>query len=101
MDIVRSVNNVPIRLTDERWGHILDGHAELTDRRDRVLLTVGEPHAVARGRAGALLAFRRESDGKWLVVTYREINATDGFVITAYLTKRDPSARRQTLWTRP
>jgi hypothetical protein len=33
------------------------------------------------------LAVKTQSDGKWLVVVYRELN-DDGFIITAFLTRR-------------
>jgi len=36
-EIAISVNGVPIRLTDERWEHIIDGHADLANYRDDVL----------------------------------------------------------------
>jgi len=49
--------------------------------------TVAEPGAVYEGNAGTLLAVRRE-DGLYLVVVYREVAASDGFIITAYLTRR-------------
>ena len=36
---------------------------------------------------------------KYVVVAYREISDTDGFTLTAYLTRR-PSQQREVLWTR-
>jgi hypothetical protein len=36
---------------------------------------------------------------KFLVVAYRELGPEDGFILTAYLTRR-PSARRVTIWKR-
>ncbi len=41
MLIVRSQNNVPIRLTEERWKHISQSHPEMADLRDCVLETHG------------------------------------------------------------
>jgi len=32
MEIAYSVNRVPIRLTDERWGHIVNSHDDLASR---------------------------------------------------------------------
>lgn len=49
MDIVRSKNGVPIRLT-ERWIHITDEHRE--------------PEAIYEGKAGELLAAREVEPGK-------------------------------------
>jgi len=42
-----SKNGPIIRLTDERWGHIADEHAEMRDARDDVLLAIGEPRCVS------------------------------------------------------
>ena len=37
MEIVKSVNNVPIRLTDERWIHIVENHDDLAGNTMRCL----------------------------------------------------------------
>ena len=39
-DIVTSKNGKPIRLTDERWAHILETHDEMMNYRPQVLMTV-------------------------------------------------------------
>jgi hypothetical protein len=95
---VTSKNEIPIRLTDERWTHITQEHAELTDLRDEVMKAIAEPVRVAEGGAGELLAVRELQLGKYLVVVYRE-GVGDGFVITAFLTRRIRSLeRRKQLW---
>ena len=103
MRIVRSVNDVPIRLTEERWKHISRRHPETKTQRERVLETVSEPDLVQRGDAGELLAVRHYPETplteKYLVVPYRELSGTDGFILTAYLTNR-PSSGRETVWKR-
>ncbi len=103
MLIVRSRNNVPIRLTSERWRHLTSRHPEMADQRDRVLETVAEPDLIQEGDFGELLAVRfypqTPLTSKFLVVAYREVDPQDGFVLTAYLTSR-PSARRAILWKR-
>lgn len=103
MVIVRSVNQVPIRLTSERWDHIISKHPEMETQRDRVLETVGNPDAIHKGDFGELLALRfypkTPLTQKYLVVAYREAAANDGFVLTAYFARR-PSARRELIWTR-
>ena len=43
MLIVYSQNGVPVRLTEERWRHILHRHIEMGDQRERILETVTEP----------------------------------------------------------
>lgn len=89
---------MPIRLTAERWGHIMDEHRELEDLQPAVLETVSDPERVLAGGAGELLAVRLHEPGKWLVVAYRELDE-DGFVITAFLTRRVRSLdRRIQLW---
>ena len=96
--IAKSKNGVIIRLTDERWSHICEEHAELAGLRLDVLETVAEPERIVSGGAGELLALKKQSDGKMLVVVYRE-DAGDGFVITAFLTRREASLnRRKQLW---
>ena len=96
--IVPSKNGVPIRLTDERWAHITEEHGELAGLRLEVLQTIAEPARVLEGRKGALLAVRELEPGKDLVAVYRELEQ-DGFVITAFLTRRRASLdRRRQLW---
>ena len=103
MLIVRSVNKVPIRLTEERWRHITRRHPEIRDQRERILETLAAPDMIQQGDYGELLAIRYYAEtpltSKFLVVVYREINSEDGFVLTAYLTNR-PSKRRQVIWKR-
>lgn len=103
MLIVLSRNGVPVRLTEERWQHIVHRHPEMDDQRERVLETVAEPDVIQQGDFGELLAVRSYRDtlltSKFLVVTYREVSPEDGFILTAYLTSR-PSARRVTIWKR-
>jgi hypothetical protein len=98
MFVARSVNGLPIRLTDERWEHILEEHGELTDLTDRILNTISRPERILLGNDGAMIAVRETEPGKWLVVVYRELEK-DGFVITAFLTRRRASLnRRKQLW---
>jgi hypothetical protein len=97
-DTVISKHAVPIRLTDERWAHITEEHGELAGYRLDVLETVMEPLRILAGGAGELLAIREVEIGKYLVVVYREIIG-DGFIITAFLTRRiNTLNRRQQLW---
>jgi len=98
VSVVLSKNNVPIRLTDERWAHTIEEHGELADLRQDVLQTVAEPERIVEGGAGELLALREQENGKWLVVVYRELK-DDGFVITAFLTRRLRSfEKRNQVW---
>ena len=64
----------------------------------RPLEAVAEPDRVLEGNAGELLAVKEYEPGKHIVVVYREATE-DGFVITAFMTKRVVSLqRRKQLW---
>jgi hypothetical protein len=103
MTTARSVNGVVVRLTDERWQHIAQAHPEMASERDRVLQTVEVPDIVQAGDFGELLAIRHWPDtalgSKFVVVAYREIDQTEGFVLTAYLARRTSGSRR-VVWKR-
>ena len=103
MIVIRSRNGIPVRLTEERWRHVVTSHPELGDQRERLLETVSDPDLVQDGDDGELLAIRLYEHTpltrKHLVVAYREAGPTDGFVLTAYFTRR-PLARRLTRWKR-
>jgi hypothetical protein len=101
MIITYSINGVPIRLTDERWNHILRRHPEMAGEKDKVIETIKQPHLVQEGDHGTLLAIRQYPQTsltqKHVVVVYREVSTTDGFIIMAYLTNH-PAAWRKVLW---
>lgn len=103
MLIVRSRNDVPIRFTEERWRHVIVRHPEMGNLREEVLETLAGPDMIQKGDFGELLALKLYSETllgeKYLVVAYREVSTEDGFVLTAYLTRR-PSAGRETIWKR-
>ncbi len=95
---VTSRNGIPIRLTDERWVHITEEHSELAGLRTEVLGAIADPVRVVAGNTGELLAVRELELGKHIVVVYRELEG-DGFVITAFVTRRLQSLeRRKQLW---
>ena len=96
---VVSKHGLPIRLPDERWSHIEREHDDLVGLRDDVLRTISEPDRILAGCEDELLAVREMEQGKWLVIVYREVSVSDGFVITAYLTRRTKQLERRTvLW---
>ena len=99
MEIVKSKNGVPIRLTEQRWFHITEEHSEMAGYYFEVLETLQEPNAIYEGKEGELLAVKEIELGKYLIVVYREISKEDGFVITAFLTRRIMQIERRTkLW---
>src|SRR5437868_858512 len=98
-DTAESVNGVPIRLTDERWQHIIEGHEDLFNYQDDVLHVVAQPEAVFEGRNGSLIAVRSYGHRGLLAVFYREVSKDDGFVITARFLSAQPRTKR--VWSRP
>lgn len=97
-ETVYSQSGVPIRLTDERWAHITEEHSELAGLRLEIVATVANPTAIFAGNQDELLAVREVEPGKYLVVVYRE-SQQDGFIITAFLTRKGQALhRRQQLW---
>ena len=100
MDSVPSVGGVPIRLTDERWAHIVENRDDLAGLLQEVLGAIASPDAVIEARKGALQAIKSGIMGKTMVVVYREVSPSDGFIITAWLTSRpERIMRRRTVWT--
>ena len=99
MNVALSKNDIPIRLTDERWRHITNEHSELGGCYFDLLEIIKEPDAIYEGREGELIAVRRYDNLKWLIVVYKEIGTLDGFIITAYFTTRiQRIERRKLLW---
>lgn len=88
MDIVYSINKVPIRLTEERWFHIVENHDDLAGYYDEILQTLEEPNFVIKGYKDALITLRKIKEGLYLAVVYKEISKNDGFIITAYFTSK-------------
>lgn len=98
IDRIVARSGLAIRLTDERWAHITEEHGELTGLRTTVLETVSHPDRVLLGGDGELLALRELEVGKYLVAVYRE-QSDDGFIITAFLTRRIRSlGKRRQVW---
>lgn len=97
-----SKNSIPIRLTQERWYHITTSHKEINpDGFSSILDVVVDPDLILKGDVGELLAVKRGLDERWLVVAYKENSATDGFIITAYLTTDSRWLfQRETLWNK-
>ena len=85
LGIAHSVNGVPIRLTDERWEHILDSHPELASYRETILDAVENPDYILASRRGALAAVVVLGRKAFLLVFYVEKNRRDGFILSAYL----------------
>ena len=93
--VALSVNGVPIRLTVEGWRHISEGHPDLTEKQSDILAAIRSPDLIQEGDFGTLLAARRQDD-LYLVVVYRELSPSDGFVVTAYRARR--LRQRNVIW---
>lgn len=99
MDVTRSVNGVTIRLSAGSWSHVVHGHPELQAMRAEVLRAVESPDRVVEGDLDELLAAKELESNKWLVVVYKEVDASDGFIITAYIAKTSEGIdRRLQVW---
>jgi hypothetical protein len=98
MDFAYSINGVPIRLTFERWCHIVENHDDMASSFHDVLDTIEYPEIVVRGNRGSLKAAKSMGNRKWLVVIYREFSKNDGFAITAYFLGTKPKGN--VIWQR-
>ena len=106
---VVSVNGVSIRLTEERWGHILEYHGELARLLDQILLTIAEPDMVfesPKDIENNLVAIRifaelaKHGLAEHLAVHYKEVSNEDGFILTVFPISADRLRRRYRLWRR-
>jgi hypothetical protein len=98
--IIKSVRDVRIRLTRERWYHITKRHIELKKHASKVLLTVQDPDFIVRGKVGELIAVRYfRLKPSYLMVAYRETNEEDGFIITAhFISNISQIMKREIVW---
>ncbi len=98
MEVVYSINGVPIRLTAERWEHIVSNKPYMYSYEDALLQAIEQPSVVLRGYAGSLIAVSALSRDNYLHVVYKEVNDEDGFVVTAYVARK--YNRDQVIWPR-
>lgn len=99
----KSKSRVLIRLTDERWQHIITTHLEVNpDDFSTVMEVISNPDFILKGGRGELLAVKKISGKKiWIVVPYKEISQQDGFVVTAYKTTDVHwLLQREVLWSK-
>jgi hypothetical protein len=100
-NIAYSVNNIPIRLTDERWTHIVESHDDMAGYYFDVLETIANPTWIFVGDENdEQWAVKRISERKAILVIYKELKEKkDGFVITAFFTtKIRKLLRRKMIW---
>src|ERR1041384_846817 len=94
MEVVRSVNGVPIRLTEERWAHIIKARDELEERQEDVLETVEHPDWVTQGYRGSRVAWKGFGKRGFLAVIYKEVSDDDGFIITAFFPRKPTKSKK-------
>jgi hypothetical protein len=93
MEIAYSVNGVPIRLTGERWEHIIERHFDLFNYKEAILAVIEQPEFIFQGRRGSLIATRSYGRRGILRVYYKE-QRNDGFIITARFSDTQPKEVR-------
>ncbi len=97
LDTAVSINGVTIRLTEERWEHILDRHEEFAySDLNTILDAVEDPEYILQGYKGTLVAVVVLGRSGYLHVVYKEVNAGDGFVVTAGI--RPSMDKKRILW---
>ena len=98
MIVINSINNVPIRITDERLKHIFENHDDLAGYLDEIIDTLEFPDHVIKGYNNAKIAIRIIRLNKFLAVVYKENSLDDGFLITAYFTSKLKLENEELLW---
>jgi hypothetical protein len=51
VDIATSVNGIPIRLTEERWAHIVENKPYMRAYYEKILIAIENPTWILRGYA--------------------------------------------------
>ena len=96
--ITNSKNDIPVRLTEERWFHIVEHHNDLAGYSNDVLNTVENPDIILKGWTGELLAAKKIND-KYNIAAYKELSKSDGFILTAFFTSNiGKLKRRGVIW---
>ena len=98
MEIAYSVNDVPIRFTEERWEHIINNKPYMESYYERILDAIEKPTFVLRGYAGSLIAILSVGRQRYMHVVYKEVSQDDGFIITAFIARK--YNRRMIVWSR-
>lgn len=105
MEVAASRNGKPIRITDERWTHVVESHDYMAGNRDLVMETLEDPDFIVTGGKGELIVLRHYQvtsiSEKHVVAVYREFE-NDGFLITAFMTSAPETIlRKGVVWQRP
>lgn len=88
MEVAYSINSVPIRLTEERWDHIVSNKPYMASYYDHLFEAIERPAYILRGHSGTQVAIMTLGRQGYLHVVYRELNQNDGFIITAFISEK-------------
>ena len=99
---VISKNAKEIRLTAERWAHIVESHDYMAGNQDKVFETLENPDNIVSGAKDEFIAVRHyiktSISEKHIVVIYKE-EENDGFVITTFMTsKPEKVIKKGVIW---
>ncbi|MEW6506986.1 MAG: hypothetical protein AB1432_04485 [Bacteroidota bacterium] len=94
-------NKCTVRLTYERWSHIVESHDYMAGNLNLVIDTIEEPDYIVKGNMDALIAvkhFKKTNiSEKYSAAVYKE--GDDNFVITAFLTSdKERIIKKGVLW---
>ncbi len=103
--IIISKNRIPVRLTQERWLHIISSHIEMGGNLPKLMKTVEDPDVIVTGVSDELRCIRffpkTHLGPKYLMAAYKEVTEDDGFIITAYKTSNIKKLlNREIVWTK-
>ncbi len=103
MTIAISKNNIPIRLTDERWLHITTGHPEIAGYYYEIFETIEDADIIYQGNNEAKIAIKKfqERSDKFVIVVYKETDTNDGFVITAHFSNHQQHFQKKKILWKP
>jgi len=88
---VISKNGKEIKLSEERWYHIVEPHDYMAGNQDIIFETLESPDIIVEGRKKEFIALKYYAkisiSEKHAVVIYKELD-NEGFVITAFMTSK-------------
>ena len=97
-----SKNGQKIRLTEERWSHIVESHDYMAGNKDMIFETLENPDIIVGGEKDEFIAvkhYKKTSiSEKHCIVVYKEAE-NNGFVITAFMTsKPEKITKKGIIW---
>ncbi len=93
---VISKSGKEIRLTAERWSHIVESHDYMAGNQDMVFETLEIPDIIVSGGKNEFIAIKH-----YIKTSISEKHVNDGFVITAFMTsKPEKIIKKGVVWKR-